>query len=107
MAEEHLTRKIKRIGIAAFVVLAAALFVYFLLFRGETVAQGVSKFFAILSPILYGFVIAYVLIDLVRRTYAGTLFPLFEFDGVACLDVFTSMYRACDSRAKTAYAQSA
>ncbi len=61
MAEEHLTRKIKRIGIAAFVVLAAALFVYFLLFRGETVAQGLSKFFGILSPILYGFVIAYVL----------------------------------------------
>ena len=61
MSEESISRRIKRIGLAAFVVLAAALGVYFLLFRYEVAVRGVAHLFAILSPIIYGFVIAYVL----------------------------------------------
>ena len=61
MLEEHITLRVKRIGITAFVVLAGALFLYFLMFRSDVVGKGISDFFAVLSPIIYGFVFAYVL----------------------------------------------
>ena len=59
--EDHLQGKIKRIAIWAFAVLAGALLLYFLLFRSDVVGAGISKLFAVLSPIIYGFVIAYIL----------------------------------------------
>lgn len=61
MAEEHLQNRMKRVALLAFCVLAAALFVYFLLFRSDVVGAGISKLFAVLTPIIYGFVIAYIL----------------------------------------------
>lgn len=61
MLDDSVRSRIKHIGIAAFLVIAAALFLYFLLFRSESVFAGISSFFAVLSPIIYGFVIAYVL----------------------------------------------
>lgn len=61
MSDERLSIRIKRIGLVAFAVLAAALGVYFLLFRYDVVAGAVSHILGILSPIIYGFVIAYVL----------------------------------------------
>ncbi|MBO5753848.1 MAG: hypothetical protein J6S69_09230, partial [Proteobacteria bacterium] len=45
----------------AFAVLAAALFVYFLLFKFDVVSNGITSFFSILAPIIYGFILAYVL----------------------------------------------
>ena len=53
--------KHKRIAMMAFAVLAAALFVYFLLFRFDVVSNGITSFFSILAPIIYGFILAYVL----------------------------------------------
>ncbi|MBQ9242034.1 MAG: AI-2E family transporter [Proteobacteria bacterium] len=61
MAKKFSPEKIRHIGLMAFAVLAAALLLYFLLFRSEIAAAGIAKFFAILRPILYGFVIAYIL----------------------------------------------
>lgn len=61
MTEDQHTNKQIRIAKLAFTVLAAALFVYFLLFRFDVVSSGVSSFFAILAPIIYGFILAYIL----------------------------------------------
>ncbi|MBQ9393930.1 MAG: AI-2E family transporter, partial [Proteobacteria bacterium] len=59
--EEHLQGKMKRIAVWAFTVIAGALLLYFLLFRYDVVKTGVSQLFAVLKPIIYGFVIAYIL----------------------------------------------
>ncbi len=51
----------KRIGITAFLVIAASMLFAFLLFRGSTFFAGIQKFFEVVNPIVYGFVIAYIL----------------------------------------------
>ena len=61
MKKDRAPGRIKHIGLMAFAVLAAALLLYFLLFRSETVGSGIAKFFAVMRPIIYGFVIAYIL----------------------------------------------
>ena len=53
--------KYVRIGLTAFLVVAASLLFYFILFRTSSLRTGFSAFMAIINPILYGFVIAYVL----------------------------------------------
>lgn len=50
-----------QIGMTAFFVLAASMLFYFLLFRTSTIRLGLKKFFEVVNPILYGFVIAYLL----------------------------------------------
>ena len=68
MPEIQTHAKLKRIAMLAFIVLAAALFVYFMLFRFDAVSSGVSTFFAILAPIIYGFILAYILNPVMRFT---------------------------------------
>jgi len=59
--EDKLIKKSKRIAIMAFAVIAACVLLYFLLFRFETVSGWISSLFNVLSPIIFGFVIAYIL----------------------------------------------
>ncbi len=51
----------RQIGLTAFLVVAASMLFAFLLFRGSTIVAGIHKFFEVVNPIIYGFVIAYVL----------------------------------------------
>ncbi len=60
MDEKQLV-KFKRVGIIAFLVIAAALLVFFVLFRYDDVVGGISHILDIFSPIIFGFVIAYIL----------------------------------------------
>lgn len=51
----------RAIALTAFLVIAASMLFYFLLFRTTTLGVVLSKVFSVLSPVIYGFVIAYVL----------------------------------------------
>ncbi len=51
----------KKYGPFAFAIIAAAIVLYFILFRGEVLGAVLSKCGAVLTPIIYGFVIAYAL----------------------------------------------
>ncbi len=51
----------KRKGITAFLVIAASMLFAFLLFRASTINAGLHRFFEVMNPIIYGFVIAYIL----------------------------------------------
>ncbi len=49
------------VGLASFLVIASAILVFFLLFRFDIISGFFSKVIRILQPIIYGFVIAYLL----------------------------------------------
>lgn len=53
--------RIMRIGFAAFLVLAAVILLFFLIFRIEEIKTGFSNLMSILSPIIMGFVVAYLI----------------------------------------------
>ena len=53
--------KYVKVGITAFLVVAASLLFYFILFRAASLKSGLSALFAVLNPIIYGFIIAYAL----------------------------------------------
>ncbi len=59
--EDKIIKKSKSIAVLAFAVSAACVLLYFLLFRSETVFSWLSSLFNVLSPIIFGFVIAYIL----------------------------------------------
>ena len=61
----RLEKHYRKIALTAFLVIAASMLFYFLLFRTTTLGFVLNKIFAVLSPIIYGFVIAYVLNPLV------------------------------------------
>ena len=56
------------IGITAFIVIAASMLFYFLLFRTSTLGVGLSKVIDVLNPIIYGYIIAYLLNPLMTLT---------------------------------------
>ena len=51
----------RTLGITAFLVVAASMLFYFLLFRTSTLGSGLSKVVSVLNPIIYGYIIAYIL----------------------------------------------
>lgn len=59
--DEMQKNKCWRIGLTAFSVISACLLVYFLLFRYEDAAKFLSSVMSVLSPVIFGFVIAYIL----------------------------------------------
>ncbi len=55
------THGYRNIGITAFIVVAASMLFYFLLFRTSTLGVGLGKVIAVMNPIIYGYIIAYIL----------------------------------------------
>ena len=53
-------------GLTSFLVVACCIMFYFLFLRFSVVSGILSKIFAILKPVIYGFVIAYVLNPIVK-----------------------------------------
>ena len=56
----------KSIGLTAFLVVAASMLFYFFLFRTKTLGTGIAKIISVMNPILYGFVIAYILMPVMQ-----------------------------------------
>ena len=50
-----------RAGVTAFAVIAASMFLYFVLFHTKSLASGYSKFMNVISPLLFGAIIAYIM----------------------------------------------
>lgn len=64
-------------GIIAFLVIAASICFYYLIFRGDRISQKISALFKILSPVVYGIIIAYLLtpiVNFLERTFLIKLF---------------------------------
>ena len=64
-------------GIIAFLVIAASICFYYLIFRSEAFSAKISAFFSILSPVIYGIIIAYLLTPIVNYIERRFLTPLF------------------------------
>ncbi len=71
--ENNENNLLKKYGPFAFALIAAALVLYFILFRGEVVGAALSKIMAVLTPIIYGFAFAYVLNPQMRLIEKGFL----------------------------------
>lgn len=74
--QKKVNSKIVRLGITAFVVLAAAMLLFFLFFKIEDIKAGVSNFVSILTPIIMGFVVAY-LINPIMKFFDNLFLKLF------------------------------
>ena len=51
----------RQIGLTAFIVIAASMLFYFFIFRMATLGSALEKVFSVLNPIIYGYIIAYIL----------------------------------------------
>lgn len=65
-------------GITAFLVVCSCIFFYYILFHGVRFRAGFGNIIGILSPIIYGFVIAYLLSPIVNLLEKKLLFPIFK-----------------------------
>ncbi len=70
-------RKMITTGIVAFLVIAASICFYYLIFRSEAFSAKINAFFSILSPVIYGIIIAYLLTPIVNYIERRLLTPLF------------------------------
>ena len=64
-------------GIIAFLVIAASICFYYLIFRSEAFSAKINTFISILSPVIYGIIIAYLLTPIVNFIERRMLKPLF------------------------------
>lgn len=76
-------KKYVEIGIVTFFVVAASLVFYYFLFHHTTLIQAVSKIFKILSPVIYGFIFAFLMtpvLNFIERKIVKVLFVKFKWD---------------------------
>ncbi len=73
----QIDKKYVRIGITAFIVIAASICFYYLIFHGDRFSVQINALIKVLSPIIYGIVIAYLLTPLVNSIEFHILLPLF------------------------------
>lgn len=73
----HIDRKYIKIGITAFLVIAASICFYYLVFHGDRFSVQINEISRIISPVLYGIVIAYLLTPLVNTIENSLLRPIF------------------------------
>ena len=62
-----------RVGLTAFAVIAASMFLYLILFEPTHFSGGIKKMIGILNPILYGFMIAYLMNPIMQLIENGAL----------------------------------
>ena len=72
----HIDRKYLKIGITAFLVIAASICFYYLVFHGDRFSVQINEISRIISPVLYGIIIAYLLTPLVNTIENSLLRPI-------------------------------
>ncbi len=65
-------------GITAFLVLAAAMLFYYLIFNTKNITRGISRSLQILRPIIYGLILAYLMAPIVNGIENRILVPLWK-----------------------------
>lgn len=64
-------------GITAFLVIAAGILFYYILFHGASLSSGLSSFIGISMPIIDGFVLAYLMTPVLNKIEKGIIKPLY------------------------------
>lgn len=65
------------IGLVAFLVIAASICFYYLIFHGDVFSSKIRALFAIASPVIYGIIFSYLMTPMVNSIEAKLLVPLF------------------------------
>ena len=73
-------KKYFRFGLTAFLVIAASICFYYLVFHGDRFSAQLNSIFKILSPVLYGIIFAYLMTPIVNGIEKRFLFPAFIKD---------------------------
>lgn len=74
----QIDKKYIRIGVTAFAVIAASICFYYLIFHGDRFSNQINALFKVISPVMYGIIIAYLLTPLVNGLETYLLKPLLE-----------------------------
>ena len=77
MKKIQLNNRYVRWGVTLFGVIAASILFYYLMFHGANIKSGIGKIVSILMPVIYGFVLAYVLTPVMNHVEYRFLKPLF------------------------------
>lgn len=72
----HIEKKYIYFGITAFLVIAASICFYYLLFHGANISSGFHTFVSITMPILDGFLLAYLLTPVLNAIEKNCVVPL-------------------------------
>ena len=67
--------KLFRLGLTAFIVIAASICFYYLLFHGTNIQAGISTLIRLLMPIIFGFVMAYLMTPILNHIEYRILIP--------------------------------
>lgn len=70
-------------GMIAFLVIAASICLVYLIFRSENISVKLKSFYSILTPVVYGIIIAYLLTPIVNYIEGRILIPLITRNGTA------------------------
>lgn len=73
----NLDKKHISLGITSFLVIAASICFYYLVFHGERFGSKINEFIKMASPIIYGIVVAYLLTPVVNYLESKLLIPAF------------------------------
>lgn len=73
-------KKYLRFGLTAFLVIAASICFYYLVFHGDRFSAQINSIFKILSPVIYGIIFAYLMTPIVNGIEKNFLIPLFAKD---------------------------
>ena len=68
-------------GITAFIVIIASMLVFTMLSNLSNITSGIGSFLAVISPIIYGLVIAYLLAPIVEKLEKGLFSRVFKKSG--------------------------
>lgn len=74
----QINKKYLLIGLTSFIVIAASICFYYLIFHWDRFSAQLNSLFRILSPVLYGIIFAYLMTPLVNGIEKRILMPLFR-----------------------------
>mgnify|MGYP002510066267 CR=1 FL=1 len=74
----RIEKKYLRIALVSFLVIAASICFYYLIFHGDRFSSQIDALFRVVSPVMYGIIIAYLLTPLVNSIERYLLSPLFS-----------------------------
>lgn len=74
----QIDKKYIRIGFIAFIVIAASICFYYLVFHGDRFSNQINSLLTVISPVMYGIIIAYLLTPLVNGLETYLLNPILQ-----------------------------
>ena len=66
-------------GLTAFLVIAASIFFYYLIFHSSNISAGIQTAWKVMMPIVFGLILAYLLTPVLNHVEHDALIPVFNF----------------------------